>query len=92
MEFFENKQNSRKNSKGTAGEGDSNAVPFPSPLLLLGDARTLLRKRKLCPKKLCQLRGSPHATLSNLGPFGSNCGQIAFSNFSIAARCDAGTT
>jgi galactose-1-phosphate uridylyltransferase (family 1) len=44
-----------------AGEGDSNAVPFPRPLLLLGDARTLLRKRKLCPKKLCHPRGSPQA-------------------------------
>src|ERR1700687_2779864 len=30
------------------------------PLLLLGDARTLLRKRKLCPNNLCHLRGSPH--------------------------------
>src|SRR6202007_1528054 len=38
-----------------AGDGDSNAVPFPRSLLLLGDAKTLLRKRKLCPKKLCHL-------------------------------------
>src|SRR4029077_10032594 len=44
--------------------GDSNAVPFPRPLLLLGDARTLLGKWKLCPKKLCQLRGHP----KNYGP------------------------
>ena len=53
-------------SERTAGEGDSNAVPFPRPLLLLGDAKTPLRKRKLCPKKLCRLRGSPQS----LGPFG----------------------
>jgi hypothetical protein len=42
----------------------SDAVPFPRPLLLLGDAGTLLRKRKLCPKKLCHLRGSPQAAAS----------------------------
>jgi hypothetical protein len=44
---------------GTAGERDSNAVPFPRPLLLLGDAGTFLVKRKPCPKKLCQSRVHP---------------------------------
>jgi hypothetical protein len=52
----------RKDLERAAGDGDSNAVPFPRPLLLLGDARTLLRKRKLCPKKLCHLRGSSLTT------------------------------
>jgi hypothetical protein len=42
MVFFENKENSGKISKGLLGKGDSNAVPFPRPLLLLGDARILL--------------------------------------------------
>jgi hypothetical protein len=42
MVFFENKENSRKIPKGLLGKGDSNAVPFPRPLLLLGDARILL--------------------------------------------------
>jgi hypothetical protein len=32
----------RKDFERAAGERDSNAVPFPRPLLLLGDARTLL--------------------------------------------------
>ena len=40
MEFFENKENNKKNSKGLLGTGT--------------------QTRKLCPKKLCQLRGSPH--------------------------------
>jgi hypothetical protein len=53
MEFFENEENDKKNSKGLLGEGIQNAVPFASPLLPLGDARTLLGKRKLCPKRLC---------------------------------------
>ncbi len=40
-----------------AGERlSSNAVPFPRPLLLLGDARTLLRRRKLCQKS-CAISG-----------------------------------
>src|SRR6266566_669561 len=68
MEFFENKENNKKSSIRTAGDGDSNAVPFHRPLLLLGDARTLLRKRKLCPKKLCHLRGSPQQFPSNFRP------------------------
>src|SRR5882672_1401642 len=58
----------RKDFERAAGDGDSNAVPFPRPLLLLGDARTLLRKRKLCPKKLCHLRGSPHRFAPKLRP------------------------
>jgi hypothetical protein len=33
--------------------------PLPQTLLLLEDAKTLLRKRKLCPKKLCHSKGSP---------------------------------
>ena len=37
----------------------SNQIRVGSPLLLLEDARTLLQKRKLCPKKLRHLRGSP---------------------------------
>jgi len=42
MQFFENDGNG-ENEKGVStelsGEGDSIAVPFPRPLLLLGDAR-----------------------------------------------------
>jgi hypothetical protein len=57
-----------KDFERAAGGGDSNAVPFPRPLLLLGDAKTLLRKRKLCPKKLCHLRGSSLRFRSNFGP------------------------
>ena len=68
MVFFENKENSGKISKGLLGERDSNAVPFPRPLLLLGDARILLGKRKLCPNNLCHPRGSPHPFQSNFGP------------------------
>ena len=48
-----------KDFEGAAGDGDSDAVPFPRPLLLLEDARTLLQKRKLCPNDLCHERGSP---------------------------------
>src|SRR6266567_6909746 len=53
---------------GSSAPQYSNTVPFPSPLLLLGDAKTLLRKRKLCPKKLCHPRGSPHPLGSIWGP------------------------
>src|SRR6267154_2008086 len=46
MEFFENKENSKKTSKGLLGKGTQmpspSPDPFPRPLLLLGDARTLL--------------------------------------------------
>jgi hypothetical protein len=68
MEFFENKENNKKISKGLLGTGTQMPSPFPRPLLLLGDARTLLRKRKLCPKKLCQLRGAPQYIRYNWGP------------------------
>jgi hypothetical protein len=40
---------------------------LPQTLLLPGDARTLLRKRKLCPNNLCHLRGSAHKLGNNLG-------------------------
>ena len=46
----------RKDFERAAEDGDSNAVPFPRPLLLLEDARTLLQKRKLCPK-ICATKG-----------------------------------
>src|ERR1700687_1707576 len=39
--FCEQRQR-RKDFERAAGERDSNAAPFPRPLLLLGDARTLL--------------------------------------------------
>src|SRR5215469_5351802 len=55
----------RKDFERAAGDGDSDAVPFPRPLLLLEDARTLLQKRKLCPNDLCHERGSPHAIESD---------------------------
>ena len=45
-----------------------NAVPFPRPLLLLEHARTLLQKRKLCPKNFCHERGSPQVFQSIFGP------------------------
>ena len=39
MEFFENSENETRFSKELTGEGDSAAVPFPRPHLLLGDTR-----------------------------------------------------
>ena len=36
-----NNENEEGASKGLSGEGDSNAVPFPRPQPLLGDAKTL---------------------------------------------------
>src|SRR5882762_10299898 len=77
----------RKDFERAAGDGDSNAVPFPRPLLLLGDARTLLRKRKLCPKKLCRLRGSPHL----LGPTWVQLGPTTVSTLPFRARDVAAT-
>ncbi len=62
-----NGENKEGASKVLSGEEDSNAVLFPRPLVLLGDARTLLRKRKLGPKKLCQLSGSPQMLGNDLG-------------------------
>src|SRR5215469_16495769 len=56
--FGEQKER-QKDFEGAAGDWDSDAVPFPRPLLLLEDARTLIQKRKLCPNDLCHERGSP---------------------------------
>jgi hypothetical protein len=61
-----NVENGEQASTGLCGDGDSDAVPFPRPLLLLEDARTLLQKRKLRPNDLCHERGSPQ----KLGPIG----------------------
>ena len=36
-----NSENQERASTGLSGEGDSNAVPFPRPQPLLGDAKTL---------------------------------------------------
>src|SRR5262249_4508156 len=63
----------RKDFEGAAGDGDSDAVPFPRPLLLLEDATTLLQKRKLCPEDLCHQRGSPHQVGNNLGTKLAKC-------------------
>jgi putative transposase len=41
MEFFENNPNRKEGFYSAAGEGDSSAVPFPRPLLLLRDAKIL---------------------------------------------------
>jgi transposase InsO family protein len=41
MVFFENKENNKKISKRLLGKG-TQTVPFPRPLLLLGDTRTAL--------------------------------------------------
>jgi putative transposase len=41
MEFFENNPNPKEGFYSAAGEGDSSAVPFPRPLLLLRDAKIL---------------------------------------------------
>jgi len=67
MEFFENGENEKRTSTKCAGEGDSIIVPFPRPLLLLGDARTLLQNGNCAQRKLCQLRGSPQELRHNLG-------------------------
>ena len=39
LEFFENGENQMRISTELTGEGDSIAVPFPGPHLLLGDTR-----------------------------------------------------
>src|SRR6266436_1534608 len=56
-----------RESTAILGKG-GDIAPFPRPLTLLEDARTLLRKRKLCPNNLCHLKGSPHQLGSDLGP------------------------
>jgi hypothetical protein len=53
--FAEKKENNKWNSKELLGTGTQILSPSPSPLLLLGDARTLLRKRKLSPKNCASL-------------------------------------
>ena len=55
-----------RESTAILGKG-GDIAPFPRPLTLLEDARTLLRKRKLCPNNLCHLKGSPHLLRNNLG-------------------------
>src|ERR1700745_943345 len=46
-------------STGLSGEGDSNAVPFPRPLLLSRRYGNAFTKAEAVSKKLCHLRGSP---------------------------------
>jgi hypothetical protein len=41
MQLIVNGENEEKISTELSGEGDSNAVPFPRPQPLLGDAKTL---------------------------------------------------
>src|ERR1700719_905775 len=67
------------------GEG-GDVAPFPKPFILLEDAKTLLRKRKLCPKKLCQLRGSPQALGNNLETIGPKSGPKSASSAGVNAR------
>ena len=81
--FCEQRQR-RKDFERAARDGDSDAVPFPRPLLLLEDARTLLQKRKLCPKNLCHQRGSPH----DFGPI-SVQNQASVCHFSGVQRTKA---
>ena len=57
-------------SKGLQGRG-LKCRPFPRPLLLLlpyGRCKTFSQTRRLCPKKLCHLRG--HPTVSGRIAFG----------------------
>src|SRR5438046_7314249 len=60
-----------RESTAILGKG-GDIAPFPRPLTLLEDARTLLRKRKLCPNNLCHLKGSPHACEPILGLLSAN--------------------
>src|SRR5260370_25647875 len=55
-----------RESTAILGKG-GDIAPFPRPLTLLEDARTLLRKRKLCPNNFCHLKGSPQYSQSNWG-------------------------
>jgi len=55
-----------RESTAILGKG-GDIAPFPRPLTLLEDARTLLRKRKLCPNNLCHLKGSPQYSKTALG-------------------------
>ncbi len=59
-----------RESTAILGKG-GDIAPFPRPLTLLEDARTLLRKRKLCPNNLCHLKGSPQnvVNISRTMPF-----------------------
>ena len=57
-----------RESTAILGKG-GDIAPFPRPLTLLEDARTLLRKRKLCPNNLCHLKGSPHRTGTGCGNY-----------------------
>src|ERR671923_585761 len=91
--------------KGCWGRGFK-CRPLLQPLLLLEDARTLLQKRNLCPKKLCHLRGSPQNSRSNMGSvrcyvpplnkitaLGAGCHYVAISllrTFASASRHAAG--
>jgi hypothetical protein len=52
--FFANKENSGKISKGLLGERDSNAIPFPRPLLLLGDTSY---ESGNCVQIICAMQG-----------------------------------
>ena len=52
-----------------AGDGDSDAVPFPRPLLLLEDARTLIQKGKLCLQRFVPRKGFTSNSRYNFGTF-----------------------
>jgi|SRR6516162_4636465 len=54
---------------------EGGVAPFHRPVILLGDARTPLRKRKLCSKKLCHLNPFEFLDLPVVlvGRFSSDC-------------------
>jgi hypothetical protein len=50
MEFFGNEKNTRKISTKMLRKRDSNAAPFPGPVLLLGECRSRLKNGQPVPK------------------------------------------
>ena len=67
MQFFENDENEMRISKERTGEGDSIAVPFPRPHLLLRDARKAQQETVSVPKDFVSLQGFTPRTWEQLG-------------------------
>ena len=62
IEVFVNKENDEKMPKGLPGAGGSTAVPFPKPLLPLGDRRHSYKKVEMVCPKIMPSEGFTHAS------------------------------
>lgn len=77
-----NKENDEKMPKGLLGAGGSTAVPFPKPILPLGDRRHSYKKVETVSPKIMPSEGFTHA--SKLCYWNFSCPTLA--DYSVVNR------